>query len=674
MKKLTGKERLLILRNEILISEKLIDDIVVPNMQKALSLYTGSYQPPYDVDIVLNEIYPIVQYELPAIFFKSPRAFLKPRNKNYIVKKKNIYTGEREEVFIDGAKSAKTQEHILNYSIERMKYKDQVRKTLLDALLFKYGALWHGYKGNFGMTEESSIYIEDEKVFVSRLSPRKIIFDPKVTLANIDEAEWVGRIIDIPLRDLVEDDELNITDEIKAYDGFGQVLASDNPLISKGGADKYNVFSRARTLLDYTDKEFRSKAKFVKLYEVFRKPTRAERRKGEKGEILLLADGQEEPLRKSQWPYATKEWPLKILMFNDVPDDLFGMSDLEVYSGIADHKNLVINLQIRNAEANSKVMTMFDKSGLEEEEIEKIINGEQNVIGVDGPVSGKIASATPGGAASSELYLLDGRIQQNLDEKSGVNDLKKGSLRSGEESATSVRIRNAGSSSRPAYRQDIMADFIKDSFKFINDLNQQFMPVKEAVRIMGSLDIEWSDIPSKDDIQADVDVEIDVISMLPESPEREIQQNQQILDLMVNALTVPQIGMKLAQEGKTFNLSPIIDQLLYRLKIRDPEAFRNLRPEESQGFAPVAELRAAEANLQAIISGQQLPSPPDKGQNHQTRLGVYVAQKQILALQGQMSEVLDRLIQIQMQIAEEETQEQAPRSNTQLKKPSMEVI
>ena len=56
------------------------------------------------------------------------------------------------------------------------------------------------------------------------------------------------------------------------------------------------------------------------------------------------------------------------------------------------------------------------------------------------------------------------------------------------------------------------------------------MPVDEAVRIVGSMDLQWSDKPTEEEIQADVDVEIDAISMLPESPEDEVAMLQQAID------------------------------------------------------------------------------------------------------------------------------------------------
>lgn len=644
------------LTQEIKISEKLIEQDVKPQMESAVSRYMGEYIPSEasNWDVYLNEIYTVVQFELPSIFFRNPRAFLKPKTKNFIAKRRNPLTGKKEEVFLDSTKSARTQEHILNYTIEQIGYKQQVRRVLLDALMFKYGVLWHGYKGEFGMTDEASIYIESEQVFVKRLALDRFIFDPKVKLCEIDEAQWVGRSFDVLLSELVEDPDLDVPKDLKARKGFATPLRD-------GGKDSR---STARsTLLDITNNEFQEHAKFVRCYEIFRKPTKKERKKGSKGQIVLLAEGYDKPLRESEWPYKAKGWPCEILQFNEVPDSNFGLSDLEVYGPIADHKNLIFNLQVRNAEANSKALVFFNKEGMDEETVQQVEDGEQNVIGVDGTTQGRVQVASIGAAASSELYLMDQRIQQNLDEKSGILDLKKGHLQSGEESATSVAIRNAGTSSRQIYRQDIMADFLKRSFKFINDLNQQFMPIKDAVRIMGSMDIEWSENPSKEEIQADVDVDIDAISMLPENPQKEIQELQTILNLMTQALTVPAIFQKIQQEGKTFNLSPLIDNLLMRLKLRDPDIFRSIEEDESQGYASINELTVAYQNVQAILSGQEPPSPPEEGQDHRVRLAVYQASAQLAQQLGnaQAVQAIQQLIQIQSTVAEEESQKQNPK-------------
>jgi hypothetical protein len=309
-----------------------------------------------------------------------------------------------------------------------------------------------------------------------------------------------------------------------------------------------------------------------------------------------------------------------------------------------------------------------------EEDVDTIKEGDQTIFKFEGGnPRDKMYVQTTGGGASSELYQLDRRIQDNLDEKSGVSDLRRGVLRSGEESATSAQIRNSGSSARPAYRQDIMADFLRRSLQFINQLCKQYMPVKDAVRVVGSLDIEWSDNFSKEELQAETDIELDVVSMLPENPDKEVQELTTVLNLMVQAVTQPMIQQKLEQEGKTFNLAPIIDNLLMRLKIRDPEVFRSIRPEESMGFVHVKDLRDAQANTQAALAGQPPPVPPAEGQDHNAHMAMYGSIGQLVSEMGDSiaKKILEALMQAHAVLADEKQKKEAPKGGqaVNLKKP-----
>lgn len=674
MPKIT-KERLIALKNEILMAEALNRQELEPIMIESLQRYIGNFIPPIGVDwdIVLNELYPIIQNELPSIFFRNPRAFLKPRNKTFITKKRDPISGKMVEVQLDSVKSAKTQEAILNYDISQIKYKEQVRKVLLDALLFPLGILWQGYKGDFGMTEEQSIDIKNDSNFVRRINPLRFLFDPAVPISEIDEAKWVARSFDVPLNDIVEDDKLDVDKKlIKGFVGYNQKLTARNAK-QEEGKDKIIV---NKSLIDFTTEDYKKskESRFVKIYEIFLRPTKKEKRNGSNGYILLITDEQEKPLRESDWVIKADGLPAKILEFNQLNDNKFGLSDPEAFGNCIDQKNAIINLQLRNAQENSKVWVGISKEGgSSEEDIEKIQKGQQTIILFEsGKPSERMFVASPGGSASSELYLIDQRIQRNLEDKSGITDLKRGFLQSGEESATSVKIRAAGGGARPAYRQDIMADFLKESLLYLNQLNKQFMSVKEAVRIVGSLDIEWSDKPSKEEIQADVDVEIDVISMLPENPEKELRELNTALALMVEGIRLPEIKRKLQEEGKTLNLSPLIEQMLLRLKIKDPDVFRNIRPEESMGFVSVQQLREAQQNVQAAITNKQIPYPPKMDDDHVAKIETYSSISNLLQQMGQISDALMQLIQIHTALLQE-IQSREARPNTRINLPKAKV-
>lgn len=675
-------KQLLSVKNELRMAEALNEEELKPKVKEAVERYTGVHIPPIgtDWDIILNEVFPIIQFNLPSIFFRNPKAYLKPKNKTFIKKVRDPISGRIENIQADSTKSARTQEHLLNYTLQEIRYKKEVRKVLLDSLLFPHGVLWHGYKGDFGMTEERSLFIKNGRVFVRRISPIRFLKDPSVSIENIDEGKWVGRSFDIPLQDLIEDDKLDVDRHlIKGFDGYGERIGTNSELMYlKSGGDIISVGNLKKPLLDFSEDVYRKSAmaKFVRVYEIYLRPTKKEARQGRKGKILLLTFEQMKPLRVNEWLIKAEGFPAKILEFNPVPDSTFAIPDIDTYKSIADQKNVITNLQLRNAQENSKVYIGLSKEAANEEDVDMVKDGNQTIVRFEsGNPRDKMFVASAGGTGSNELYLIDQRIQKNLEDKSGVTDLKRGYIQSGEESAASVKIRNAFSAARPQYRQDIMADFLQDSVHYINQLNKQFMPISEAVRVIGTLDIEWSENPSEEDIQADVDVEIDVISMLPENPERELQELQTVLGMMIQGLSDPVIAAKIRSEGKTINLTPIIEQILFRLKIRNPEIFRNIRPEESQGMVSVQQLREAKENVNSALQGTDIPYPPKPEDDHLAKLEVYTSIKGVLDQAQQQSAVLNQLIELQtLLLAQQQEQETRVGQRTRLRKPSIEGV
>ena len=653
-----SKDRLEKLFSEIEMAEAYNKQILKPIIQESIARYTNTFRPDIGMnwDVVINEFYPIIQFNLPNTFLNTPKAFLKPKNEFFIANKRDPVSGQKVPTQLKSEKSAATQEAIINYRLGEMQYKQEVRKCTLDSMLFPHSVLWHGYKGSFGMTNENEMFIRDEETFALHLFPTDFIQDPAVSFEDSEKGMWVGRIIDIPYDDFMEmDDVLDIDKKlIKGFKGFGtKVPRGDN------GKDAQRVSQLPETLLGYADKAFQdsNSCKYVRTYEIFYRPTLRERRDGVKGKILLLTKEQKKPLRESEWTIKAEGFPSKVLQFNPVPGLHQGMSDLETYKSAVDQKNAIFNLQLRNASENSKVyVAIATGDGFDgEEDIEKIQVGDQTILLFKGDtVNGKMSLQSPAGMASSELYVIDTRIQRNIENLSGVSDLKKGFLQSGEESATSVQIRNAGSNARPAYRQDVMSDFLKASIKYLLQLEKQFTTVKDAVRITGTLDVQWSEKPTKEEIQADVDVDIDVVSMLPEDPERELRNLQQTLMLFTQAIQSPMIMKKIQEEGNTLNISPLIEQILLRMKLKNPDIFRDIKPEEQLGFASISQLREAEQNVISVVAEGQIAIPPQEGDDHRVKIEIYTLVNQLLNSLEQKNESLEQLIILQQSMLEEE--------------------
>ena len=71
---------------------------------------------------------------------------------------------------------------------------------------------------------------------------------------------------------------------------------------------------------------------------------------------------------------------------------MVGICDVDTYKAVADQKNIIVNLQLRNAQENSKHLVALATGGLQgEESISKVQSGDQTIILFDGDsVAGKM--------------------------------------------------------------------------------------------------------------------------------------------------------------------------------------------------------------------------------------------------------------------------------------------
>ena len=631
---------------EIEVSRKLNEKILKDKFVEWYERYCGKYNlnKKYsgDFELMMNEVYPIIQWLAPSIFFQNPQVFAKPRSKTFTYTKTNPKTAEKTEVVEPSQNSARTQEALLNWSIYDMRYSSEVRKELMDALIFNFGVLWHGYKGEFGITEDDNVFIKSEKVFVKRTSPYRFIFDPATTLLELESGRWVGRVEPALKNEVLEDKKYTVSaKDIKKEKTFKAVGCG--------------VIGNAE-LLDNKDLKGLKLDDYINLIEVYYRCTPSEVDQYKvKGWVMVFCDGIDKPIRVNEWEIINDTYPAKILQFNELNDSRYPMGDIDIYSAIADHKNIIINVQLANAMQNSKNIVGISKSGADEDTVDDILSGENNIVLFedDGDVRTRIVSVGQGGASTGELYMLDSKIQANLDDKSGVSDIRRGVLKSGEESATSVRIRTAGGSIKIADRQAKMAAHMKESLEYILSLIKQFMPYKDAVRIVGSSDIAWSDDFSEESIQAPVDVEIDVQSMVEDNPSIEVDQFNQALALITNIMTNPMLGQKIGIEGKKFNISPLIEQLLHRYKIKTPAVFEEIPEGDSAGFASIQQIREAQENVMAILSGEEAPHPPSEQDDHTAKIEIYILVKTLFEGLGQELPALDALLAAHQELIQE---------------------
>ena len=111
------------------------------------------------------------------------------------------------------------------------------------------------------------------------------------------------------------------------------------------------------------------------------------------------------------------------------------------------------------------------------------------------------------------------------------------------------------------------------------------------------------------------------------------------------------------------------------MRINNPDVFRNIRPEESEGFVSVQQIRQAKENVNAALTGQPIPYPPSESDDSVAKLEVYTAIQQLLQQAGQVSDVLEQLIQIQSAILQQLQEKNAqPGQQVKLSKGGVETF
>lgn len=629
--------------NEITVCEKKIENEVVPVMTDTLMAYTGQRINPLeaDLEVVLNDAFPIVQQKLPFLFFRKPKAFIKPRRRHVFVTKRNEQTGIKEPTRVDGVKLARTTEAALNWDLHESGFEEEMDKISLDLALFPHTFLWQTYNADWGIRQDESMFVKNDRIFQKRIRPDLFLWDTSGTCE--EDWQWIGRKVLVRLEDVLDDPRYRkqAKDKITGVPGFGEKV----PTNSLQGHD--TVFThRHQSYADFLDPDFKEsiQGRRVWLYEVWKKASLKDRLAGKRGKVFVLArEAKEEPLFESDdWPVKQEGFPGELFKINPLNDSVPGLADPMTYMSLIDEKQIETNIILELLKKSSNFSLVLSSSKFTDPEaVQKFEQGETKILMSDGALQpGDVTSVTPGSVPSAAFEVLD-RTELQLQKQSAITASRQGLKQPGEMTATQAEILEKGFQARPTVQQKLIGRSLSKLARKRIQLMKQFKKKKDMVPILGTFDIEWSDEFSNSDIIDEVDVEVDIQSMLPENPAVEQANLLKMLELSIRALESPQVVAKLESEQRIFELTPFIEQLLLRMNLRDERMFRPIRPEEGEGSTPNAVLMDAQRlAIQAIVTGQI--RPPQEGEMHD----VYIAvMEPILALLRQLGQDAPALAQ-----------------------------
>jgi hypothetical protein len=539
-----------ILQAKINMAEKKKEELFTKSASHYHKLYAGEDAPLSSTIstkelININMSRPNIEIQKPVVFLQNPKIFITN-------KKKNIDTGKKDPitkipVVLDGNKTASTIEDACNSLVWEISLKQEMAKCRDDNLIGSFSVIMTGYNTDFGIDDNENEFIRSEDIFVQHIDPSMFGVDPELNEFDLSKAKFCYRIVVSELNDVKNNPAYKNTKDLKGSDfDFGSI--SDN--------------GKMKHLVDYSNyPEYTSTddAKRVILYEIWKKPTQAEKRKGEKGKVIVLAKDYEKVLREDDWPLKIDGYPFEICTFNQMNDRFYPPFDLSFYEAQLLEKNKLRTYQLDQAKIAGNFKVIVDSEFFGDEENEKLTEGDNLVIPIKNlqgnDIRSKIMVVTPG-SVSAEYYTVDQKIDRDTEIISLLPETKKGIRSAKNQSATEVSLESQASDTQPAMRLDLMTDFYIRVVRKIIQLMKQFYDKKKMIEVTGREDIEWTDSGFSDiSIKNEYDVRIDVSTMIPKNEAVERRQALDIVDRLLRIVESPQAMAKLIHEGTNINLT-----------------------------------------------------------------------------------------------------------------------
>ena len=492
------------------------------SIQKWRNYYRGNQWPSqwggedtasaYKDKTVDNLVYANIKAIMPSINFNSPKVFVEARRKPF---------RQGDQIF-DTEASATIFEAVINYFLQELQTKREVDKCLLDALIGPWGIMQLGYtatteKINNEEVLEVNELIQADSPFTTRISPLDFLVDVEAKDSHLNDAGWCGTRWTKTLDEVKNDPRYENTKNLKP----NAQVKTDFPSNVKGPSEK--------SLANSSDFE---RVEGWDLWSI--KDNRQ----------ITIVDSHDKFLRnEKEWPLEFDGYPFETLFFNENPDELMPISDVDIYLSAQDELNRFRSLQLSHAKRVSQRKYVVQSSAFEAEELDKLENGpDGTVLQTNGSVDTSIKAMQDAGT-SQDIYIAINQLKGSIAEGSGVAAFEKG-IAQKFDTATEPALIAQGTSIKRAERLQILEDFYvriaKKTGKILQQtldpisipLNEnQFQAVKNQAQtklekiagLEGSVVLlPWLNM-GKEDIEGDFDFRMDVGSTEPINQEKRKQ-------------------------------------------------------------------------------------------------------------------------------------------------------
>lgn len=465
---------------------------------------------------VVNLFFAHIKTQLPFLYFQNPKWIVTP-------------TGRNRKDYVENGKIA--TEYLNYYTQENIgkSLKYQVRYAIMDAF-FLFGAVKTGcvkememnvnYKkplkneigkilvGDNGepILDQNEDVLVNEKFVSRRVSPAALIFDIEAQ-SCFEDGRYIIEQIHKPLLEIKADKKYTNTKDLAAS-------YTVKPGINVSPSD-------AKTKPEYEGiEDDLSRLTMYEIYDV------------ENDRLKVVAEGGTKYLRNVPMPDGIDRHPYSFLLFNEVPDEIYGVSDLRSLKSPQEEINKGRAMLMIHAKRFGRKYAYISAGFKEDEDIEKIKSGEDGVMFevTELPLNKIIEPLVD---APLDPAVLQNFNQSFVDfrEVGGASEMDRQVVERRKTAYEASKISESGQV-RKQDRKSLVEDFASDIGSKMLQSMQANMTMSDVVKIgKNNNDEDWKTV-DRETIKMQANVKVELGSMVPKLPEFERQDFMMVMQML----------------------------------------------------------------------------------------------------------------------------------------------
>lgn len=512
----------------------------------------------------------------------------------FLVNDRPVFIGKPRKP--ESSVAAKLKVGMLNYFWREQSMQKQIKRAVRDGISIGHGIVRTGYTLEVDATKtpdksgliEYSDFVRADYPYVRRVNPRRFLIDPEAPENDLETARWCAEIFFKPTQDVVKNENYDADVRAGILSGKYSPTTRDSFLSTYGsGSKKIDNADDALTV----DADVNGTS-LITLYEVWDKKFR---------KVRVYADGIDEPLRETEWPYTYLDGlPYVKYDFIELADELYGQG----LPGFVEDQQHELN-RLRTAQFNhrrrfsARKYTVDVDRLVDEGELTKLTSGEDGTV-----VRGRgrdVVVPIQDAPLPNDTLQVEAAIKEDFRTLTGADQLLQGGNLPSRTSATEVRTRAALIGLKIDDRVTGVDDFVHAIGRQVLQHIAGNVETDQVIRVEGKDGEQWIK-GSPADIRAEIDLELTSTSADRVDPMLERQQAMSIFTTTVQNLQL------LAQAGTRVDINELFRWVME--KFGEKEIFRFFSSEPMQMNPTGVDMMGAQSGGPGAPPSAAVPPTP----------------------------------------------------------------